>query len=160
MGAEGHRQRNSKRFVANVEDKLGIGILRLQLRGMQLKSLEKTREGPRPQGLRGSTADPAVQGNPCLDFWPPGFSENKLVLLCVPTFMMVYGSGGLPWWLSGKECLQCRRHGIDPWVEKMSWRREWQATPVFLPGKCYGQRSLTGYSCHNDLVTKQQLQQQ
>ena len=23
-----------------------------------------------------------------------------------------------------------------------SWRREWQPTPVFLPGKCYGQRSL------------------
>ena len=26
------------------------------------------------------------------------------------------------------------------------WRRKWQSTPVFLPGKCHGQRSLAGYS--------------
>ena len=26
------------------------------------------------------------------------------------------------------------------------WRRKWQPTPVFLPGKFYGQRSLAGYS--------------
>ena len=26
------------------------------------------------------------------------------------------------------------------------WRRNWQPTPVFLPGKSYGQRSLVGYS--------------
>ena len=26
------------------------------------------------------------------------------------------------------------------------WRKEWQATPVFLPGEFRGQRSLGGYS--------------
>ena len=26
------------------------------------------------------------------------------------------------------------------------WRRKWQLTPVFLPGKSHGQRSLAGYS--------------
>ena len=26
------------------------------------------------------------------------------------------------------------------------WRRKWQPTPVFLPGKYHGQRSLAGYS--------------
>ena len=26
------------------------------------------------------------------------------------------------------------------------WRRKWQPTPVFLPGKSLGQRSLAGYS--------------
>ena len=26
------------------------------------------------------------------------------------------------------------------------WRREWQSTPVFLPGESHGQRSLAGYS--------------
>ena len=26
------------------------------------------------------------------------------------------------------------------------WRRKWQSTPVFLPGKSHGQRSLAGYS--------------
>ena len=28
----------------------------------------------------------------------------------------------------------------------ISWRRKWQPTPVFLPGKSHGQRSLEGYS--------------
>ena len=28
----------------------------------------------------------------------------------------------------------------------ISWRRKWQPTPVFLPGKSHGQRSLVGYS--------------
>ena len=39
-----------------------------------------------------------------------------------------------------------RRCRFDPWVGKISWRRKWQPTPVFLPGKSYGQRSLAGYS--------------
>ena len=26
------------------------------------------------------------------------------------------------------------------------WRRAWRPTPVFLPGKSHGQRSLVGYS--------------
>ena len=38
------------------------------------------------------------------------------------------------------------RHKFDPWVGKIPCRRAWQSTPVFLPGKCYGQRSLAGYS--------------
>ena len=33
---------------------------------------------------------------------------------------------------------------FDPWVRKIPWRREWQSTPVFLPGKFHGQRSLVG----------------
>ena len=41
---------------------------------------------------------------------------------------------------------QCRRHGFDPWVGKIHWRRKWQTTPVFLPGKFHGQSSLVGYS--------------
>ena len=34
---------------------------------------------------------------------------------------------------------------IGPWVGKIPWRREWQPTPVFLPGEFHGQRSLVGY---------------
>ena len=42
----------------------------------------------------------------------------------------------LPCWLSGKEPVcQCRRHRFDLWVRKIPWRRKWQQTPVFLPGK-------------------------
>ena len=35
---------------------------------------------------------------------------------------------------------------FDPWVGKISWRRKWQPTPVLLPGKFHGQRSLVHYS--------------
>ena len=42
--------------------------------------------------------------------------------------------------------LQCRRPGFNSWVGKIPWRREWQPTPVFLPGKSHGQRSLAIYS--------------
>ena len=27
---------------------------------------------------------------------------------------------------------------VNPWVGKVSWRRKWQPTPVFLPGKFHG----------------------
>ena len=43
-------------------------------------------------------------------------------------------------------CLQYGRPGFDPWVGKVLWRRKWQPTPVLLPGKSHGQRSLVGYS--------------
>ena len=36
--------------------------------------------------------------------------------------------------------------GFDPWVGKILLRRKWQSTPVLLPGKSHGQRSLVGYS--------------
>jgi len=44
---------------------------------------------------------------------------------------------------------QCRRHrrpGFSPWIGKIPWRRTWQPTPVFLPGKSRGPRSLVGCS--------------
>ena len=50
------------------------------------------------------------------------------------------------WWLRWQRiCLRCRRPGFNPWVRKIPWRREWQSTPVFLPGEFHGQRSLMGY---------------
>ena len=48
-----------------------------------------------------------------------------------------------------------------PWVGKIPWRRKQQPTPVFLPGKSYGQRSLAGSSprgrkgVRHNLATKQ-----
>ena len=42
-------------------------------------------------------------------------------------------------------CRKCKRHGFDPWVGKIPWRRAWQPTPVFLPGESHGQGSLMGY---------------
>ena len=71
----------------------------------------------------------------------------------------------IPRWLSGKEsACQFRRHrrpGFYPWVRKIPWERKWQPTPVVLPEKFHGQRSLVGYSLwgcrrvRHDLETKQ-----
>ena len=45
----------------------------------------------------------------------------------------------LPRWLSGKEfACCCRRRGFNLWIRKICWRRQWQPTPVFLPGKSHG----------------------
>ena len=58
--------------------------------------------------------------------------------------------------------LQCRRHGFDLWVRMSPWRRKWQHTPVFLPWKSHGQKSLVDYcpwGCKRvepDLATEQQ----
>ena len=53
----------------------------------------------------------------------------------------------LPWRLKRESiCLQCGRPGFNPWVRKIHWRRKWQCTPVLLPGKSHGQRSLVGPS--------------
>jgi len=41
------------------------------------------------------------------------------------------------------KCLPARRR---TWVRKIPWRRKWHPTPVLLPGKSHGQRSLVGYS--------------
>ena len=53
---------------------------------------------------------------------------------------------GLPGGASGKESRRCKRCRFDPWVRKIPWRKEWQPTPVFLPGKSHGQTSLLGDS--------------
>ena len=56
----------------------------------------------------------------------------------------------LPRRLSGKESTYHRRRHrrceFSPWVGKIPWRRKWQPTPVILPGKFHGQRTLVGYS--------------
>ena len=82
-------------------------------------------------------------------------------------FLALISKLGLPRWLIGKESTcQSRRRGFDPWVRKNCWRRKWQPTPVFLPGKFHGQRkpgrlwsySLWGRkSVGHDLATKQFL---
>ena len=36
--------------------------------------------------------------------------------------------------------------GSIPGIGKIPWRRKWQSTPVLLPGKPHGQRSLVGCS--------------
>ena len=76
---------------------------------------------------------------------PPNFilSPHSHILFC--SFVLETLSPPLEFrW--ERICLQCRRPRFNPWIGKILWRRKWQPTPVFLPGKSYGQRSLAGYS--------------
>ena len=50
---------------------------------------------------------------------------------------------GLPWWLRRLSIWETRVQSLG-W--EAPWRRKWQSTPVLLPGKSHGQRSLVGYS--------------
>ena len=42
-----------------------------------------------------------------------------------------------------------KRHGFDPWVGKILWRRAWKTTPVFLPGEFPGAWWATVHSFAN-----------
>ena len=42
------------------------------------------------------------------------------------------------------QCRRPKRHGVNPWVGKIPWRRAQQPTPV--PAESHGQRSLAAYS--------------
>ena len=57
---------------------------------------------------------------------------------------------GLPRWLEVKNLPanagDLKRSKFDPWLGKISWRRKWQPTPVFLPGEPHGQRGLVDCS--------------
>ena len=57
---------------------------------------------------------------------------------------------GFPGGMSGKEpscqCRRCKRHGSNPWIGKIPWRRVQQPTAVFLPEEPQEQRSLVDYS--------------
>ena len=48
---------------------------------------------------------------------------------------------------------------LSPWVRKIPWRRKWQPTTIFLPGKFHGWRSLVSHSPwdHKELDTTERL---
>ena len=56
-------------------------------------------------------------------------------------------------------CLQFRRPVFDPWVGKICWRKEWQPSPVFLPGEFCREWSLVGYGAwgHKELDLTERL---
>ena len=66
---------------------------------------------------------------------------------------------GSPYSSVGKESV-C--NAGDPWVREIPWRREWQPTPVFLPGESHEQKSLAGYSPwgHKELDMTERLKRE
>ena len=78
--------------------------------------------------------------DPCGRQWPSDFVF----------FFSIALAWGFPGGTTSKEpacqCKRCRRRRFNPGVGKIPRRRQWQPTPVFLPGESHGQRSLAGYS--------------
>ena len=71
---------------------------------------------------------------------------------------MLRAKCGLPTWFSGEEfTCQHRRCKFDPWIGKTPWKRKWQPTSIFLPGKSLEQRRPVGYNswgCRESDVTE------
>ena len=93
------------------------------------------------------------------------FHPDSVLVGCMflGTYAFLIGEGNdtplhsLAWkipWIEEPGCLQSRGSWRvwHNWVTSLSlftfiyWRRKWQPTQVFLPGKFHGQRSLAGYS--------------
>ena len=80
----------------------------------------------------------------------------------------MWGGGGAGGVCSGKAPLdpaRLQKRTLSVWLllYLQSWRRKWQPTPVFLPGKSHEQGSLAGYSpwvlqkVGHDLAAKPQV---
>ena len=87
----------------------------------------------------------------CIASMSPQFKKtfiNTLKWIHYPLYDLTVIYMGFPGGASGKElacqCKGCNRHGFDPWVGKISWRRVWQPTPVFLLREFHVQKSLAG----------------
>ena len=70
----------------------------------------------------------------------------ELALLHFLYFEILAFPGGCSYKESTWQFRKHRKGSLDPWICKMTWRRKWQLTPVFLPGKSCGPRSLAGCS--------------
>ena len=119
-----------------------------------------------PQNRRSRAWSSAEHGPACKDGQPrlPALSRTvpasegcdnmylklcSAVVFCIFFFLLCYlFSNCFPGDSDSKEpawqCRRRRRLGFEPWVRKIPWRREWQPTPVFLLGKCHGQKNLVG----------------
>ena len=90
------------------------------------------------------------------------FSNSQILCRIMLTYLQDHNDFR-PSCSSGKESAwKCRRHrrlGFDPWVGKIPRVGSGNLpTPVFLPGKSHGQRSLVGYSpcgCKESDMTEQ-----
>ena len=71
---------------------------------------------------------------------------TKLCCLIFSFFHTFHHLLGFPGGVSDKQSAcqrkRCKRLRLDPRIGKISWRRAWQPTPIFLPGESHGHRSL------------------
>ena len=87
-------------------------------------------------------------GRPKLMWYCVAFKKMNQSLKSCIVLMIWYGTSQVALVVKKPTCQfrRHKRHGFDPWVGKIPWRRAQQLTPVFLPGDSHGQRSLAGNS--------------
>ena len=78
-----------------------------------------------------------------LQYFPHSFSQD--VWYVASRYMRLAFAGGSED-KKKKNLPAMQKTGFNPWAGKILWRREWQPTPVFLPGEFHGQRRLAGHS--------------
>ena len=80
------------------------------------------------------------------------------VLVFVMLLWILWVTEDFPSGSEGKSVyLQCERPGFHPWVGKIPWRRKWQPTPVLLPWKSCGGRSLVQATIHGVAKSRARL---
>ena len=89
------------------------------------------------------------EGQQSLEFWKAVFKEDRQIKAEV--FNDDKGRASLVV-QTIKNLSAMQETWVDPWVRKIPWRREQLPTPVFLPEKSHGQRSLAD---HNPLGRKE-----
>ena len=75
------------------------------------------------------------------------FSDISLSILLPMAKLSFFLMANIPLWASQAVLVakappakrrRCVRHGLDPWIVKIPWRRASQPTLVFLPGESHG----------------------
>ena len=75
-----------------------------------------------------------------------GLCQHKDIMRCLRPAL---GERGFPRWLRWQRIHLPMQETQETWVQSLSkihWKRSWQPTPIFLPGKFHEQRSLAGYN--------------
>ena len=64
------------------------------------------------------------------------FTNNNMKYSLLVNSMLFLGGP-----VGTESACKLRTPEFDPWVRKIPWRREWQPTPVFLPGEVHDRRA-------------------